>query len=220
LLGQHHDAVGNVGARLRARREETSRSLRQLARDLGISASFLSQIENGKTQPSVGTLHAICSALGLSIDKLLAGDEEGSPAKARPPATTAAGPPRYAADSRGGVFSPVVRPGKRAILVLDSGVTWERLATMQEPGLDFMLVRYEPGGCSTMDGRLLRHMGTEYGLVLSGVLEVTLGFDTYYVEAGDSIAFDSSTPHRLAAVGDDPVEAVWFVHGRNGAHEH
>jgi transcriptional regulator with XRE-family HTH domain/quercetin dioxygenase-like cupin family protein len=240
-LGQHNDAVGNIGGRLRARREEMRLSLRQSARDLGISPSFLSQIENGKTQPSVGTLYAICTALNLSIDELFAADDSpsagGSPAptgrqSAVPPEaqrTASRAPawagsqvrqPRQGADGHAGTANPVVRPGMRAVLVLDSGVTWERLARMQEPGLDFMLVRYEPGGCSTVDGRLMRHMGTEYGLVLSGVLEVTLAFETYYLEPGDSIGFDSSTPHRLAAVGDEPVEAVWFVHGRNGAHDH
>jgi transcriptional regulator with XRE-family HTH domain/quercetin dioxygenase-like cupin family protein len=236
--GQHHDAVGNIGGRLRARREQVGLSLRQSARDLGISPSFLSQIENGKTQPSVGTLYAICNALNLSIDELFAADEDGplrTATRRRPagapepqhevsrapaPAGSQLRPARYGADGHAGAAGPVVRPGARAVLVLDSGVTWERLAGMQEPGLDFMLVRYEPGGCSTVDGRLLRHMGTEYGLVLSGVLEVTLAFETYYLESGDSIGFDSSTPHRLAAVGDEPVEAVWFVHGRNGAHNH
>ena len=72
-----------------------------------------------------------------------------------------------------------------------------------------MFVRYDVGGSSTMEGRLIRHVGTEYGYVLSGTLEVTLGFDTYRLSAGDSISFDSSRPHRLANVGDVPVEAIW-----------
>ena len=45
--------------------------------------------------------------------------------------------------------------------------------------------------------------------MLSGTLEVTLGFDTFRLNAGDSISFDSSRPHRLANVGDVPVEAIW-----------
>ncbi|MDE3065805.1 MAG: cupin domain-containing protein, partial [Acidobacteriota bacterium] len=76
-----------------------------------------------------------------------------------------------------------------------------------------MFVRYDVGGSSTMDGRLIRHVGTEYGFVLRGVLEVTLGFETYRMSAGDSISFDSSRPHRLTNVGDEPVEAIWFDQG-------
>ena len=33
---------------------------------------------------------------------------------------------------------------------------------------------------------------------------------------GDAISFDSVTPHRLTSNGDVPVEAIWFVHGRDG----
>jgi quercetin dioxygenase-like cupin family protein len=60
----------------------------------------------------------------------------------------------------------------------------------------------------------MRHNGTEYGYVLSGRLQVSLGFDNYVLEPGDSIAFDCTQPHRFATVGDETVEAVWFVVGR------
>ena len=60
----------------------------------------------------------------------------------------------------------------------------------------------------------MRHNGTEYGYVLSGRLEVSLGFDKYIVGPGDSISFDCTQPHRFATVGDETVEAVWFVVGR------
>jgi len=52
-------------------------SLRELARQLSVSASFLSQIENGKSQPSVATLYSIAQLLDLSIDELFAPDLEG-----------------------------------------------------------------------------------------------------------------------------------------------
>ena len=63
----------------------------------------------------------------------------------------------------------------------------------------------------------MRHMGREYGLVLSGHLRVTIGFDEEQHELGpgDSIAFESSRPHRLENAGDEPVEAIWFVVGRS-----
>ena len=71
-------------------------------------------------------------------------------------------------------------------------------------------MRYDVGGSSTIEGRLIRHVGTEYGFVLSGLLEVTLGFETYRLSPGHSISFDSTRPHRLTNVGDVPVEAIWF----------
>ena len=62
----------------------------------------------------------------------------------------------------------------------------------------------------------MRHSGHEYGLVLSGTLEVTVGFDHYVLGPGDSISFDSTVPHRLANLGDEAVRGVWVVVGRQG----
>jgi transcriptional regulator with XRE-family HTH domain len=219
-----------MGARLRAKRLASGISLRQFARDLEVSASFISQLETGKAQPSVATLFAICSALDITTDELFESEDAAERSDAGDffegvdGATDAANnawrtnssfasnpvgsPPLHAAPvSRSS--SPVVHPHHRKILVLDSGVTWESLTAMRSDKTDFMFVRYDVGGSSTMEGRLIRHIGTEYGFVLSGNLEITLGFETYRLNAGDSISFDSSRPHRLANVGDIPVEAIW-----------
>ncbi|MGW6792084.1 helix-turn-helix domain-containing protein [Streptomyces chartreusis] len=63
-------AVPPVGARIRQARLAHGTSLRALAREIGVSASLVSQIENGKSQPSVSTLYAITTALGISIESL------------------------------------------------------------------------------------------------------------------------------------------------------
>ena len=56
--------------------------------------------------------------------------------------------------------------------------------------------------------------GARDGLILSGRLRVGVGRDEYELGPGDAICFDSQTPHRLEAVGDEPARAVWFVIGR------
>src|ERR1700734_4145738 len=68
-------APGLVGARLRERRLERGITLRQFARDIEVSASFISQLETGKAQPSVATFYSICAALDISIDELFNYDE-------------------------------------------------------------------------------------------------------------------------------------------------
>ena len=50
--------------------------------------------------------------------------------------------------------------------------------------------------------------------MISGQLGVRVGFDEYYLEPGHSIVFDATSPHRLWAIGDEPVEALWVVVGR------
>src|SRR5207302_8343548 len=59
--------VPPLGERIRAERLRRDLSLRALAREVGVSASMISQIETGKAQPSVSTLYAITSILGMSI---------------------------------------------------------------------------------------------------------------------------------------------------------
>jgi transcriptional regulator with XRE-family HTH domain len=206
-------ASGVIGARLRARREGLGISLRQFARDLDVSPSFVSQLETGKAQPSVATLFMICEALEISVEELFAADDAG-PARTDAANNSwvpveAAGRPAAPAAGAPTLEAPLVHPDERRVLVLDSGVTWESLIATRSGRTDFMFVRYEVGGSSTLEDRLIRHSGTEYGYILRGELEVTLGFETYRMSAGDSISFDSARPHRLANVGDEPVEAIW-----------
>jgi mannose-6-phosphate isomerase-like protein (cupin superfamily) len=109
----------------------------------------------------------------------------------------------------------VQRGDERKGIDLESGVRWERLTPQAEHDTDFLHVVYEVGGASSRPGTHVRHMGREYGLVLSGRLRVTIGFDEEHeLGPGDSIAFDSTRPHRLENAGDVPVEAIWFVVGR------
>ncbi len=112
------------------------------------------------------------------------------------------------------VRSPLVHPGERQSIDLDSGVRWEELAAETEEGVDFLHATYEVGGASTPDETLMRHPGREYGYVMSGTLGIQIGFDEYELGPGDSIAFDSTRPHRLFNKGSEPVKAIWFVVGR------
>src|SRR5918992_6122764 len=62
----------DIGSKLRAERERQGVSLRELARQVGISPSAMSQIETGRSRPSVRTLYAIVSKLDMSLDELFA----------------------------------------------------------------------------------------------------------------------------------------------------
>jgi mannose-6-phosphate isomerase-like protein (cupin superfamily) len=105
----------------------------------------------------------------------------------------------------------VQRGCDRRIIDLASGVRWERLTPAADDLTDFLEVIYSPGGHSTDERRPLRHEGREYGLILSGTLRANVGFETYELNPGDSIVFDSSTPHEYWNTTDDFVHAVWVV---------
>ena len=197
-----------MGERLRAARTARGLSLRELAGRLTVSPSLISQIETGRSNPSVSTLYAIADELDVSLDELLFNDRrtaEPIPAASRPDAATA------------GTMTaahPVQRAATRHRIRLASGVLWERLTTLSEPGIEFLRVTYEVGGASSPPDAFQRHAGHEWGYVLRGRLEVRIGFDEYVLEPGDAISINSSIPHRLATIGDEPVEAIWFVLGR------
>ena len=108
-----------------------------------------------------------------------------------------------------------MHPGGRQRIDLDSGVRWDELSAASEDGIDFLEAIYEVGGSSTPDESLMRHHGREYGYVVSGTLGIQIGFQEHTLQAGDSIAFDSTRPHRLFNKGDVPVHAIWFVVGRD-----
>ena len=67
----------SVGGQIRRERQNQGLSLRALARKVGVSASMLSQVENERTRPSVSTIYAIATELGLSIDALLSDGDAG-----------------------------------------------------------------------------------------------------------------------------------------------
>jgi transcriptional regulator with XRE-family HTH domain len=182
-----------IGERLREAREAQHLGLRELARRVSVSPSFISQIERGLASPSVATLYSVVSELNLSLDELFSG--------VAAPETT--GQPRA-----------VLRSSERRVIHLASGVRWERLTPDPEPDMDFLYAVYEVGGASSPDGLLIRHTGKEYGIVLEGRLGLTVGPDTWELDPGDSVSFDSSTPHRLWALGDQAAVVVWFVAGR------
>jgi quercetin dioxygenase-like cupin family protein/DNA-binding XRE family transcriptional regulator len=171
---------------------------------------MISQIEMGKSRPSVSTLYALTTALGLSLEDVF------THAAALPVvASTAAGAegasdlalPLPAAHRLG----PLVRPPERPCLTLDTGVTWERLGQLPHHNTDFLLITYPPGATSSSTAGLMRHSGAEYGYVLSGELTLTLAFDDIRLQPGDSISFESATPHRYRNDGSEDAVGVWFV---------
>ncbi len=202
------DPGTGLGPRLRLAREERQLSVRELARRIGCSASLISQIERGVSVPSVGVLYSLATELDSSLDHLLFGAEVRRPITAA--AESAAGPAlREPEPERGPGI--VQRAAGRSIIDLASGVRWERLTPGADAMTDFLEVVYSPGGHSTDERRPLRHDGYEYGLIISGTLQANVGFETYELGPGDSIAFDSAMPHEYLNKTGEPVHAIWVV---------
>lgn len=205
------DAARELPERLRAGREAKRLSVRALAKRVGVSPSQISAIELGRSQPSAATLYALVAELNLSIDDLIF----GKPPRPKPDIDGTQEVPAQHQPISGSAVGPVLRKADRATITLDTGVVWQRLTPDSEPGMEFLHTVYGAGCSSDKDHQMARHAGHEWGLVLSGRLEILIGFDRYELGPGDSISFESMTPHLFRNMGDEPVHAIWFVAGRN-----
>lgn len=187
---------GDVGIRIRAARTERGMPLRELARRLGVSAGHISQVERGLVKPSISLVYAIANELSLGMSDLFSNNAA--------PGLTDAGITRTPGEDR---F--VTRAAERRSINLDTGVRWELLTPTTREPVDFREIVYPPGSGSAKPGSFVRHSGREYGLVLSGRLQVQLEFDEYELGPGDTIAFESALPHRFWNEGPETVKAVW-----------
>ena len=180
----------SVGQNVRRERLRAGLSMRELARRLGVSASFLSQFELGQSQAAVSTLFAIATELNLSLDDLLghsveAADEQPD-SEADPPRA-----PEY--------------------LAFQTGVRWRRLAELDGEPVDFLLTEYEPGADSAPADQPQRHRGNDYGYVLEGTLTVVINGRRRRYKQGSAIAMRGDVPHRLLNETDKLVRTIWFV---------
>lgn len=213
-----------IGEKLRTVRQERKMSLRDLADRAEISASMLSQIETGKVFPSVRSLYGIASALSVSIDYFFPEQVNSNGASQESVVSSAAGE-MTASEMRDAKVrrstetitefpppaqtSPIVHASSRPTIELKGGVAWSRLTALAESGAEFLEITYSPGAMS--GEHMSHHEGREFGLILDGELVVDLGFESYILRAGDSIIFESTTPHRLINKNTQPMRAVWVV---------
>jgi len=209
------DPGAELGPRLRRVREDRGLSVRELARRISCSPSLISQIERGLSAPSVGILYAMATELRASLDFLFGAAVPGDAMLATAHGDGHLRPGDGAAHRMASGWSDghglVQRAGGRRTIDLASGVRWERLTPGADERVDFLEVIYEPSGHSTDSRRPLRHDGQEYGLIVSGRLQASVGFETFELGPGDSVAFDSSLPHQYWNTTDGDVHAIWVV---------
>ena len=173
------DAPQLPGHRFRRLRMRRKLSLAQVARATSVSVGFLSALERGQMRCSIATLRRIARFYKTNIISLFETNGEGQ---------------------------HLVRPSQRKILETSAKVRMELLAwgnTAMEPHL----FRVKPGGGS---GESYSHEGEEFLHVLRGEFELWLHNDGHYLlKAGDSLYFESSTPHRWKNPGRAEAWILW-----------
>lgn len=173
----------NLGKRIKALRNERGLTLVQLGQRVGLSASYLSQIERGVTMPSLTRLTAIAGALDVEMGCFFEDDVS--------------------------VPCVVVRSNQGKRLDSTAGAIVELLsADLLDKKIQPYRLVCRPGISS---GWPATHPGEEAGLVLQGRLTVTVGEETFGLEAGDSIHYQALQLHSWRNEGDEECIAIWAV---------
>jgi transcriptional regulator with XRE-family HTH domain len=202
-------AATQLGERAARYRKERGIKVTELARAIGVSPSLISQIERGQSQPSVSTLFGLAAALGVPVDAFMEPDAQSAPVPGHGVADAGEQSAPGAAKPANRADRYMVRRDGRAVLDIEGGVRWERLTPQTLPHVEFLELVYAPGAQSHPE--LYRHPGTEMVLVLSGRLNITVGFELYELEPGDSMHFPSSLPHRYSNPSDQETRAVTVI---------
>jgi transcriptional regulator with XRE-family HTH domain len=174
----------DVGERLRDIRRLRRATLRTIADRAGVSESFLSQVERGRASASIASLRRIAGALGVSVADLF----------------EPSGPPR----------PRVLRRDERPALAF--GILGRKLMLTPRPlqHLEVFVGELDPAG-STGTEPYAHGDSEELFVVLAGSVQLELGGEVHELEAGDSIDYRSSTPHRVVNTGDDRAEVMWII---------
>ena len=175
----------DIGGRLRAAREARGLSQRELATRAGLTNGTISLIEQNKTSPSIASLKRVLDALSMAMSDFFSEAEE-------------AGAPRYFyAASEFTELSPadVGMDGHTA-----ARASLRQVGNAARHTLQILHERYPPGTDTGVE--MLSHESEEGGVVISGIVEVTVGNEIRVLNPGDGYLFDSRLPHRFRNIGE------------------
>lgn len=192
-----------IGKRIKARRQELGFSMRELARRTGLSASFISQVENSVTKVSLDSLRSIAEHLDTPIHQFFS-----DPIHDISYSAAAANSDNGKEASTGMSYSPVVRAGSRPRLYFpDSGVNYELLVKDLTRGMEPIFGRLSPGTGNI--ARRLRKPTEEFIFVLVGKLLVGLKDEEHILNPGDSIYFEGYDLTKLVCASENE-DVVWI----------
>ena len=172
---------------LRSARQNKKMTIAALSKETGFSCGYISSVERGRVNPSLSALLKITSVLDINPGFLF-GEETSSNHPVQ-----------------------IVRKNERLTVVYPgSNINYELLTrNLSTRKVEFLRITIPAGKRS--GSNMLVHEGEEYGLVLKGKMQLIVGDEKFIMEAGDSVSFTSTVPHKLINVGDTAVEAIWAM---------
>ena len=174
----------HIGSKLRKLRKLKRLSLKKLSDLTGCAPSYLSMVENGKIDPGISRLKRIADGLEVTIVDLFQDNSNGK---------------------------VVMRRNERIQAEFSSSKTRIEILVPPIPDkqMDARLAYIAPGGSS--DGEY-RHPGEEFGLILKGSLELTVGGVPYHLNEQDSFYFSSTQNHHFENISEEETVVLWVNH--------
>lgn len=172
-----------VGGRIRQFRVARQLTLRDLADRARISPGFLSQVERGQVNASVGTLRRLSEELGVTLPDLFTDEEVGG--------------------------LRILRKADRPVIDVSDLSTKYLLSQKPLRNLELYVGELRPGASA---GEAYVHGDAqEILIVIAGSPTLELDGETYVLAAGDSAEYRTSTPHTVHNRSDAPAEVLWIV---------
>jgi len=170
----------NLGKRLADLRRKRGLATGELAARAKVTSGFISQLEHNRTSPSLTTLQRVAAALDVPLTYLLLEDD------LRP---------------------QVVRQHERQVIPLgQDGLYASLVSPLLSRQLELVVLDLPRGTVSWPQSR--SHEGQECHLVLRGTIRAYYGEESYLLEAGDSILWDGTVPHRMENAGDGAAQLL------------
>ena len=170
-------------------RIQSGMTLEDLAKDSGLTRSYLSKIERGVSTPSIESALGISKALGVTVEQLFGQHAEDDPVT-------------IVRNVKGNSNDPENH------LSLIAGLKSEHI-------MRAFIVRPILKGKTQRRGRIMsHHEGEELLYVLSGQIELQIGSRNEILDPGDCVQFESTIPHKLVKLTDEPASALVVIAAR------
>lgn len=183
-----------LGEKLRAARTNSGVAMSVLADKVGVSKSMISQIEKGRTQPSITTLRRVAKALGVPIASFFLGPDL----------------PVSSETDRFGQRLVVRKSQRKHLRIPNSKIRYSLLVPDLNRRLE-ILWGHIPPETEALGEDPSTHSGEECIVCIEGSLVMEIDSERFVLQAGDSIAFDPSRMHRIANPAMKPAAIVVCV---------
>jgi transcriptional regulator with XRE-family HTH domain len=175
-----------IGIRIKKFRKLSGLTIKRLADKAGVTQSYISQLENDKVNPSLGTLKKIANALNINMIDFFERDR---------------------ADD-----NIIVRKEERIDFSFPSGKFRSQLlaSNIASKAMEPIYTIIDPGG-DTIESYRHGNSSEEFGIVVKGELLLEIDGTEYHLHEGDAFYFKSNRSHRYLNPGHITTEVVWVI---------